>query len=218
MFQKGEDSLWSRLLFASTIRRKNDAHKLAYIAIMTAFIVASNVAEIKFLDNQFSFTIFIAMFSGGVLGSISGFFACLLGDFVGYLIHPAYIYMPWVGLSTGMFAFISGAVLETHWGVMSDWKLVLKLLISAILTFLVCTIAINSTGFYYYNKAMGFSDGVISYISNKFGGEKVSFWAYCFYRLIFKGQIFNSLANYILLLYLVPVLNKIKSLKLRIGK
>jgi ECF transporter S component (folate family) len=218
MFQKGEESLWNRLLFASTIRRKNDAHKLAYIAVLTAFIVASNVAEIKFLDNQFSFTIFVAMFSGGVLGAISGFFACLIGDFVGYLIHPAYIYMPWVGLSTGMFALITGLVLETRRGVMSDWKLVLKLLTASLLTFLICTIAINSTGFYYYNKAMGFSDGVVSFIADKFGGEHVTFWAYCIYRLFFKGQIFNSLTNYILILYLVPALNKIKSLRLRIGK
>ncbi len=218
MFRKGEDSLWSRLLFSATIRRKNDAHKLAYIAVMTAFIVASNVAEIKFLDNQFSFTIFIAMLSGGILGSVSGFFACLLGDFIGYLIHPAYIYMPWVGLSTGMFALITGLVLEARWGVMSPWKLILKLLLSAVLTFLVCTIAINSTGFYFYNKAIGFSDAVISYVAEKFGGEGVSFWVYCLYRLFFKGQILNSVINYVLLLYLVPILNRIKSLKLKIGK
>lgn len=218
MFRRGEESLWRRLLFSATIRRKNDAHKLAYIAVMTAFLVASNVMEIKFLDNQFSVTVFVAMLSGGVLGSISGFVACVLGDFIGYMIHPAYIYMPWVGLSTGMFALLTGAILELPCGVMTTGKLMAKLLLASLLTFLVCTIGINSTGFYLYNKSMGFSDAVVSYVAEKFGGERVTFWAYCFYRLIFKGQIINSAVNYVLVLYLVPLLNRLKPLDLKIGK
>ncbi len=217
MFKKGEVSLWNRLLFSTTLRRKNAAHKLAYIAVTTAFVVVSNIVEIKFLDNQFSFTVLVAMLAGCVLGSLTGFCSCVIGDFLGYLLHPANVYMPWVGLSTGTFALLSGLISDLPWGEPTKGKLYGKLFLSAVTTFFVCTVGINSTGFYFYNKAMGFSTAVLSYAAERFGGEGVTFSVYCLYRLFFKGQIWNSLLNYALFLYVVPVLNKIKPLHLKIG-
>ncbi len=206
---------WKELFFSKTLENKGRAHKIAYIAVMTAFCIAANFLEFKFLDNQFSLTVFVALITGIILGAVFGFTACILGDFIGFLIHPTNIYMPWVGLSTGMFAFISGVVFN-GFPTEKKWVVWIKLFIVSLLTFLVCTIGINSTGFYYYNKGMGFSTAVLDYIAERFGGE-VSFWGYILYRLIFKGQIWNSVFNYVLFFIAVPTLARIKSLKLHIN-
>ena len=204
-----------RVFFSPTLAEKNQSHKIAYIAVMTAFCIATNFFEFKFLDNQFSLTITVALLTGVIIGAAFGFTACVLGDFIGFLVNPAYIYMPWVGLSTGMFAFIGGIIFN-GFPCEKKWAVWVKLGSVAILTFLVCTVGINSTGFYFYNRAMGFSTAVLDYIAERFGGE-VSFWGYILYRLIFKGQIWNSLFNYALLFIFVPVISKVKALGLQLS-
>jgi hypothetical protein len=82
-------------------------------------------------------------------------------------------------------------------------------------SFLVCTVAINSTGFYIYNKTMGFSEAVERFVAENFG-EDVFFLGYVFYRLFFKLQILNSIANYALLAVLLPFLRAFKPLRLEI--
>ena len=205
---------WGRVFFSELMLSKNRTHKIAYIAVMTALCIATNFFEFKFLDNQFSLTIAIALLTGIVLGSLLGFSACVLGDAIGFLMNSAYVYMPWVGLSTGAFAFLSGLIFN-GFPSKEKWAVWVKLFAVSILSFLVCTIAINSTGFYFYNKAMGFSTAVLNYIAERFGGE-VSFWGYILYRLIFKGQIWNSVFNYVLFFVSVFTLSRVKALKLRI--
>ena len=206
---------WRNVFFSKTLENKGDAHKIAYVAVMTAFCIVTNFFEFKFLDNQFSLTIVVALLTGVIIGAALGFTACVLGDFIGFLGHPAYVYMPWVGISTGMFAFIAGVIFngfpsKTKWGI---W---VKLTIVSLLTFFICTIAINSTGFYFYNKEIGFSTAVVDYIAQRFGGE-VAFIGYVLYRLIFKGQIWNSLLNYLLFFLVIPMLKRVKPLKLHIN-
>ena len=218
MYQTTKESktqFWKRLLFSRTLEGKNESHKLAYIAVMTALCIATNFFEVKFLDNQFSLTITISLLTGVIIGAVFGFTACVLGDFIGFLVNPAYMYMPWVALSTGTFAFLAGVIFN---GVTLRGKCALgiKLAFVCVLSFLVCTVGINSTGFYFYNKAMGFSTAVLNYIAEKFGGE-VSFFGYIVYRLIFKGQIWNSVFNYALFIAILPSVSKIKALKLQIA-
>ena len=88
-------------------------------------------------------------------------------------------------------------------------KLLLKTIIVCVISLVVCTILINSTGFYLYNKAMGFSTAVLNYVNSHFGKD-VSYFAYVAYRLIFKGQIFNNLFNYVLLFIVLPILKRFK--------
>ncbi len=213
--EKGKTPFWKRVWFSRTLEGKNKTHKIAYIAVMTALCIATNFFEFKFLDNQYSLTITIALLTGIIIGAVFGFTACVLGDFIGFIVNPAYMYMPWVGLSTGMFAFISGVVFN---GFPSEekWAVWLKLFVVCIVSFLVCTVGINSTGFYYYNKAMGFSTAVLDYIAERFGGE-VSFWGYIVYRLFFKGQIWNSVFNYVLFIIALPSVSSVKALKLKIN-
>lgn len=206
---------WKRLLFSSFLLNKNTNHKIAYVAVIASFSILSNLIEIKFLETQFSFTITISVLAGVFLGVGSGFAACVIGDFIGVLLR-GWQYQFWVGLSTGMFAVLGGLIFDL-WKSRGKAFLFVKIALVCILTFLICTIGINSTGYYFYNKFMGFSDALLQYVSQEFGvGEDVTFLIYVAYRLFFKLQILNSLFNYVLLFIAIPALQKIKPLGLNL--
>ena len=207
-------SFWIRLLFSKTLREKNSAHRIAYISIVTALNVVANFVEIKFLDTQFSFTILLSLLSGVTLGALAGFASGFIGDLLG-VIFRGWLYMPWVGLSTATFALLSGICVE-FLPLRFKGGLALRMALACLLSFAVCTIAINSTGFYYYNKAMDFSTAIVDFANKHFGAEQVTYWIYVAYRLFFKGQIWNSLVNYVLFFVLMPVLMRIKQLKIKI--
>ena len=200
-------SFGQRLVLSDMLAEKNKSHKIAYIAMIATFAVVANFFEIKFVDTQFSLTMVIAMLAGIITGPICGFAACFAGDLVGFFVNPGVVYMPWIGLSTGMFAFIAGFVFCCF---PSDktWAYVLRLALVYLLTFGVCTIAINSTGFYFYNLEMGFGTAVIEYAETRFGSD-ATYWIYVSYRLFFKGQIWNSLFNYALLALAIPALKDV---------
>ncbi|MBR2441852.1 MAG: ECF transporter S component [Clostridia bacterium] len=210
MSENTKKKFWKHVLFSKALEGKSRSQQIAYIGVMTAFNIIINVAESKLPDNQFSLTISVAVLTGIILGALFGFTAGFLGDFIGFIFNPRSFYMPWVGLSTGMFAFISGLIFN---GFPSrKWSIWIKLVLVSFTTLVVCTIGINSTGFYFYNKAIGFSTALVEYISERFGGG-VSFWGYVIYRLFFKGQIWNSVFNYALLFITVPTLSRIKIAK-----
>ena len=196
--------------FSPFMQKANNTQKIAYLGVMTAFsVVANTFLEIKFSDVQFSLTVFISVCMGFLLGGGSGFLVCFLGDLVGYLFNSmGYLYMIWVGLSTACTALISGIIFYAI-RIKIKGEFYVKLGLIAILSFLFCTVAINSTGFYFYNYYMGFSQAVIDYVSSVFGGN-VGYFGYLAYRLIFKGQIYNSVFNYALCFIALPILSKLK--------
>ncbi len=203
----------SNIFFTKLMQKSSKSKTLAVLGIMTALNVVFNTfLEFRIFDVQFSLTIFISCLSGMLLGSVFGFVSCALGDFIGYTINSwGQIYMPWVGLATALTAFISGVVFNA---VMLGKKneYLIKTLVVALLTFLVCTVLINSTGFYFYNYKMGFSQALIDYVNNTFNGN-VGFFSYLAYRLIFKGQIYNSIANYVLLVIVIPQIARLSILR-----
>ena len=147
-----------------------------------------------------------------ILAPAGGFAACYVGDLAGYLYNSwGMMYMPWVGLSTAMLAFIGGGIMNIRFSFKGS--LYVKLALVCAVSLLVCTVGINSTGFYFYNRAMGFSDAVIDYVSERFGAE-VGYFGYLAYRLFFKGQIYNNIANYALLFAVVPLLTAVRPLKI----
>lgn len=216
IMEKTETAAWKKIFFSELILSKSAGQRIAYVAVIAALSVVSNMfLEFKFFDVQFSITILISALAGIMLGPLSGFAACYIGDFAGYIYNSwGYIYMPWVGLSTGMLAFLGGLIMNIRLNFKD--AVYVKLAAICVLSFLVCTVGINSTGFYFYNRAMGFSTAVVDYVSERFG-TGVSYFGYVAYRLFFKGQIWNNVFNYALLFALVPVLNAVKPLKINIG-
>lgn len=191
--------VWKRLLFSGTLLNKNRSHKIAYIAVTTALCVVANMFfEFKFADVQFSLTIVVSALAGIVLGGAFGFAACFLGDLVGFLYNSGgFMYMPWIGISMGCIALVSGVLIG---GVRLPVKggLYIKLAVLSVATFLLCTVAINTTAFW-----LLYAKGV-------------SYWTYLTARLFVQGQIWNSLFNYALLFIFVPILKNVKALKLDI--
>lgn len=211
--QNAETATWKRFFFSELILTKSAGQRIAYIAVVAALSVVSNMfLEFKFFDVQFSVTILVSAVAGILLGPLGGFVACYIGDLAGYLYNSwGLMYMPWVGLSTAMLALIAGAVMNIR--LSFKGALYVKLAVVCVLSLLVCTVGINSTGFYLYNQAMGFSDAVVKYVSERFGAE-VSYFGYLAYRLFFKGQIYNNIVNYAALFAVIPLLNAVKPLKI----
>ena len=185
---------WKRVLFSSTLAEKNESHKIAYIALMTALIVVANMFfEFKFAETQFSLTLVISALTGFIIGPVFGFAACFLGDLVGFLYHSAgYAYLPWIGISMGLTATIAGFCAELP--LFFKGAKYVKITLVAILSFFVCTVAINTTAFW------------LLYASG------VPYTTYLISRLFIQGQIWNSLFNYALLFVAVPTLSKVKPL------
>ena len=196
--QKKELKGGQKLLLSETMAGKNDSHRIAYIAVFTAFCVVSNMFfEFKLAETQFSLTLFLSALTGIVIGPIFGFVACFLGDLVGFLYHSAgFAYMPWIGVSLGMTAVIAGLVVN-GWHSEKAWFLYVKLAFVCLLSLTICTILINTTAFW------------LLY-------SKVSYAKYLVSRLFVQGQIWNCLVNYALLFVSVPALGKIKPLKIKI--
>lgn len=190
---------WKRLLFSPALAEKNASHKIAYIAVVTAFVVVANMFfEFKLAETQFSLTVLVSIVSGLLIGPLFGGAACFLGDLVGFLYHSAGLgYLPWIGISLCLMAMISGFVTGIASSKKPKWFLYIDLAIVSVSTFLLCTVAINTTAFW------------LLY-------SKVDYGTYLISRLFVQGQIWNSLVNYALLFLVVPALNRIKPLKINI--
>ena len=196
-------TFWQRVLFSDTLSDKSFAGKCAYIAVCVALLaVANTVLEFKMMDTQVSFTTFFCILSGILLGPVCGFAAGFLGDLIGFIANSGgFAYYPWVGIAMGLAGFLGGLIFGLlplpFKGLPSIF---VRAAIVAISTFLLCSVAINTTAYYFL-----------------YSGGKVSYWAYCVTRYVVKGQLWVSLGNYALLFALLPVLVKIKPLKIKIA-
>ena len=183
---------WERLLFSDLLAGQSMSRKVAVIGVMTAVMVVANMFfEFKLAETQFSFTLVLSALTGVILGPLFGFVACFLGDLVGFFYHSAgFAYLPWIGISLGLTAVIAGLVIN---GLPEGGKgfLFVKIGLVCILTFSICTVAINTTAFW------------ILY-------SKVDYGTYLISRLFVQGQIWNSLFNYALLFLTVPAVKKLK--------
>ncbi len=196
---KKEITGWEKVLLSETMAGKSDSHRIAYIAVFTAFCVVSNMFfEFKLAETQFSLTLFLSALTGIIIGPVFGFVACFLGDLVGFLYHSAgFAYMPWIGLSLGVTSMIAGLIVN---GLRSEraWFLYVKLALVCLLSLTICTVLINTTAFW------------LLY-------SKVDYMTYLVSRLFVQGQIWNCLVNYVVLFISVPALANIKPLKIKIS-
>ena len=177
------------------MREKNKSHRIAYIAVMTALVVVVNMLEIKLGGIQFSLTIFIAAFSGLYLGVLSGFCCCFLGDMIGFFIHPMGEYSPWIGIATGLMAVIIGlCVLLPN---AKKW-LPAYLCLGCIGIFVVCTC------------------GITTLYLNKVWYKSMTYQECLVTRLFVQGQVWNSLVNSVLTIICLPLLVKVKPLRINV--
>lgn len=214
--EAGAVPVWKRILFSEVILSKSHAQKIAYIGLMAALCMVSNMFfEFKMFDVQFSATLFFSMLTGILIGPALGFVAAFLGDLIGFFYNSwGMMYMPWVGLSVATAALITGLVMKLPFGFRGAGYA--KLSLACVLVLVFCTVGINTTGLYYYYVGIGaFSEKAMTYMTETLG-TGATYWAYTLFRLFFSGQIYNNLFNYVLLFLAVPLLNAAKPLKIRI--
>lgn len=204
--------LWKRMLLPGTILEKSFAQQLAYIGVVMALCIAVNTFEIKFYTVQFSFTLFMSALAGILIGPLFGAAAVFLGDGLGYILAGmGFPYYWWVALSVGMTAVIAGLVMKLPFRFRGG--IFVKLALISVLTFLVCSVGINTTGMYYLGLPMYMPKEVTEAALRSFGGE-LNFGTYFLIRFFLLGQILNSAVNYALLFAAVPALRAVKPLKL----
>lgn len=204
--------LWKRILLPKLLLEKSFAQQLAYVGVMTALCIVVNTFEIKFMSTQFSFTMFMSVLAGILIGPLCGAGAVFLGDGIGYICSGMrYPYYWWVALSVAMMAVIAGLVMRIPFKFRAS--IFVKLAMIVVLTFVICSFAINTTGMYYIGLNIYLDKNVIEAAESFFGGE-LTLGIYFVIRFFILGQIWNSLVNYALLFAVIPTLKAVKPLKL----
>jgi membrane associated rhomboid family serine protease len=98
-----------------------------------------------------------------------------------------------MGLTAAIAGFVVNGWHTKGWG-----GVYVKLSIVCVLTFLLCTVAINTTAFW------------LLY------APTTNYWVYLTTRLFLKGQILNTLLNSVALFVFTPLLSRIKPLKIHL--
>ena len=191
--------LWARLCFSDFVLSLTRAKKIAFTALGMAIAVVVNAfLSVKLGGVEYSLVIFTSVLVGVMFGALPGFVACFFGDLIGFLLHPMGEYSPFIGISTGLMAvFGAWLICRSIWAFKGAWLVNLSLTCIAI--FVVCTAGINN----WYLNSVWF--------------KSMTFFECLAARLIVQGQLWNSLANYALLFIVLPILVKIKPLKIKIA-
>lgn len=211
---ESKQPFWKRLVFSDMLLEKSAAKRIAYIAVLAAFCIVTNMFEIKFATVQFSFTIVSSVLAGMMIGPLFGAAAVFLGDGLGYLVNSmGYPYYWWVALSCAMMAVIAGLIMLLP--LRFKGSIYVKIALIAVITLIVCSVGINSTGMYCIGLKIYMDKGVQAAIEERFGGKN-TYFIYLLIRFFILGQIWNSIVNYALLFAIVPALKAIKPLKLRL--
>ncbi len=206
-------SLFERIFLSEIMLEGSASRRIALTGVTAALCIVSNMFEFRFADIQFSLTVFTSALAGILIGPFFGFVAVFLGDAVGYVANSwGYLYLPWVGLSCAVMALLAGLVMKLPFRFRGSGYAKLALL--CILILVVCSVGINTTGFYFYYTSIGFSGKALGLIEEHFGGG-VTYFAYAVVRLLFMGQIWNNLLNYVLLFAVMPMLSAVKPLRIR---
>ena len=196
---QAKKSVW----LSGSVAGKNKSHLIAYIGVMTALNVVVNAYfSYSFGITTFSLTIFSSVLTGILIGPLFGFTSCFIGDFLGYFIGTgsANSWSPWLGFATAVMALIGGLMFN---GIKSKGKYgwVVKLSLICLVTFVISTVAINTTALYllWYSKSFA------------------SWWDFFITRMFLDAQILNNILNYALLFIVLPALAKVKTFKIHLN-
>ena len=116
-------------------------HKIAYLAVFIALAAITNIYTwIPVPHFALSFAALPSFFAGAICGPIGGFLTGVGGDVIGQLIAPKGSWLPTITLASGLMGLIPGLIFK-----FLHINNFIKILISYILTYLICTVAINTT-------------------------------------------------------------------------
>lgn len=169
-------------LIPDVFKKMPASHRVAYVGVMTALSVIVNMFSINIAAGliKLSFVGVVCVLSGSLFGPLIGFVIGFLGDLISFLTEGSGLaYSPLIGISNGVYAAIAGIVFILF----KNRKLFIRVLISFILAYFVCTLVISSLGIYILF------------------GSKYTFWVYMLRRVMFQTpvSVANGIAGYLLL-------------------
>lgn len=116
---------------------------ITYIAVLSALATVANVFDIKISDEfQISLVATVGFIAGYLLGGGKGFAVCFIGDLLGAIVNPHGPYNPVIGIGTGLWGLIPGALFSFFRG--NEY---LKAVIGFIAGFIVISAGVNVVGF-----------------------------------------------------------------------
>lgn len=160
----------------------NKTYKLALTAMLTALSFVANVLTIPLSpSNAISFTIVIAFITGIYLGALPAVTVGFLGDLIGHLVFPMGTYNWFMGLSCAITGLIPALVYKLR--INKVWKLI----ISLIIYLAVCSLFLNTFGFWLQFVVVVDPSpiGLWQFFTMDKGGIKKSFWVYLLGRAPF---------------------------------
>ncbi|MFW5780580.1 MAG: folate family ECF transporter S component [Bacillota bacterium] len=115
--------------------------KIAVISVLTAISILLNVYTVLLKNFAVSFAYIPPFLAGALLGPFSGLAVGLVGDIMGWVINPLGPFNPFIAVSSGLLGFIPGMVFK-----FSRFNDYLKIFMSFILIFIICTTTLNTVG------------------------------------------------------------------------
>lgn len=164
-----------------TITTKRHTLTLTYTAVLVAIAVIANIFDIPVSGGTIKLSLsYIPCFVAGMfLGPMAGLLTGLLGDVIGLMINPQGPWIPLITLSSALLGFIPGLVFK-----LKRIPEPIKLAISLMLCFFVCTMGFNTMGIYFM------------YIAGKKG-----FWVYWTGRIATQSIVVAVNAGILFLIY-----------------
>ena len=166
----------------------SDAKRLAFIGVLTAVSALLNIVlDIPISQKvKWTFTAIPCFAAGVLLGPIEGFVVGFLGDLLGCIIAPQGVYIPVIGLASGLWGLVPGVIFTFFKG--NEY---VKAGISFLICFIVCTIFLNTFGLWLV-----------------YGMGKTTFIAYLLARLPFQAIVLA--VNAVICIGLLPVIKTVK--------
>jgi ECF transporter S component (folate family) len=129
---------------------------ITFTAVLIALTVVTKALSIVTPITKITFSYIPIMLSGIFLGPIQGFIVGGLGDMISALLFPRGAWLPTLSIAAGLMGLIPGLIFKIKFSKNreNDWKFNwVKVLISAILNFALCTMFINSFTIFYFGGA-----------------------------------------------------------------
>lgn len=194
-----------RTFFPVSFLQLSAGRKTAYLGVFIALAVMANIFSIDVSPTQkISFTYLVGFFSGTLFGPFLGFIICFFGDVVAFLVNTGGgVYWLPTGICTGLLAFIPGLVMNGFRFSFRD-SVYVKAAIAVALMYLCVTCSLGAYSNFLYIK-------YVVYAGKEYAKP---FMVYLGGKIIFSTVV--SVVNYVLVFLLIPALNAIKPLKLKI--
>ena len=194
-----------RAFFSRYFLELSVGKKTAYLGIFIALAVLANIFSLDVTESlKITFTYLVAFFTGTFFGPLMGFAVCFFGDIVAFLLPATSgMYWPLTGICSGLFAFIPGMVMTNlHFSFRGG--VYVKALISVLLMYLFVTCGLGAYSNYLYVKYVAYAGREYTTAFGVFLGGKIAF------------STVVSAVNYALVFLLIPAINAVKGLRLRI--